>query len=71
MKKLERVQTKNGTKATEKSTKSGYTAPKQPKVLKTLQVSILGKGWVSITAPTTDKIIAGVKRYHGFKYRLV
>lgn len=71
MKKLERVQIKNNTKSAEKSTKSGYTAPKAPKVLKTLQVFITGKGWSDVTAPTTDKVISGVKRRLGFKYRTV
>ena len=70
MTKLERLQIKNGTKSTQPKG-NGHTPPKVPKVLKTLQVHLLGKGWVSITAPTTDKVLAGVKRRKDFDYRVV
>ena len=70
MTKLERLQIKNGTKST-KPKGSGHTPPKVPKVLKTLQVHLLGKGWTSVTAPTTDKVLAGVKRRAGYQYRTV
>lgn len=70
MKKLARVQTKNGTKS-DKPKGNGYTPPKVAPVLKTLQVHLIGKGWTNVTAPTTDKVISGVKRYRGFQYRTV
>lgn len=71
MTKRERLHIKNGTKSATPSKNPGYTAPKVPKALKTLQVAILGKGWVDITVPTTDKVISGVKRRQGFQYRTV
>ena len=70
MKKLARVQMKNGTKS-DKPKGPGYTPPKVAPVLKTLQVFVKGKGWTDITAPTTAKVIAGVKRYRNFDYRVV